>query len=288
MPPKRKSKAKAGEEPEENLDIDVTNSKPSTSNAGAKSGNKENSRPSRKCARKTQLKADAINEENEDSEDDFEPSPPKVKKPEKSTVKNSPVNGKKGKKASEGKEKKKKPKKPLKEQENLNNIEPYEDTNKNIILALTSYQNGGRCRSSFQLEQCARSVIVNQLKEFSVFKSVTPFDRRVTAIAWHPKRPNLCAVGSKGGEIILWKYDKDEFEGIAEGMGPGGSIQKIMFDLNSHSRIYTCSIDGTFEAKDLNRTGPSNKETFLDTQNWDKWYTSFDVAPDGMTLITGN
>ena len=145
--------------------------------------------------------------------------------------------------------------------------------------------------TSFGLEHCARSVIVKQLNDFQVFKSVTPFDRRVTAICWHPKRPNFCAVGSKGGEIILWKYDKDEFEGIQEGIGPGGSIQKILFDGNNHSRVYTCSIDGTFEVKDLCRTGPTHKETFLNQrdrdQHWDRWYTSFDIAPDGMTIITG-
>ena len=34
------------------------------------------------------------------------------------------------------------------------------------------------------------------------------------------------------------------------------------------------------------------KETFLNVrgeieENWHKWYTTFDIAPDGMTLITG-
>ena len=83
------------------------------------------------------------------------------------------------------------------------------------------------------------------------------------------------------------KASRDEFEGIAEGIGPGGSIQKMMFDPNHQSRVYTCSIDGTFELKDLGKKGLSKKETFLNTHNWEKWYTSFDIAPDGMTLITG-
>jgi len=53
-----------------------------------------------------------------------------------------------------------------------------------------------------------------QISQFRVFKSVTPFDRRVTALAWHPKEPTLCAVGSKGGDLLLWNYVKDEFQSL--------------------------------------------------------------------------
>ena len=261
-------------------------SKPSTSKSTADS--QENIRPKRQATKK--VKPGAMLEEEDSSGDDFEPSPPK-------SVKKSPKKpSKKDMKKSPSKPSKKDPKKSQKKEKKV--LAPIMDTNanfedttitkdKNIILALNSFQSGGKCRTSFGLEHCARSVIVNQLNDFQVFKSVTPFDRRVTAICWHPKRPNFCAVGSKGGEIILWKYDKDEFEGIQEGIGPGGSIQKILFDGNNHSRVYTCSIDGTFEVKDLCRTGPTEKETFLNTKNWDKWYTSFDIAPDSMTIITG-
>jgi len=223
-------------------------------------------------------------DDDSSSGDDFEPVAPKiVKKPLKVE---SPKEKKSQKKPKEPK-KKISPLPLVDNNANINVEEVISPKEKNIILALNSLRNGGKCRTSFGLEHCARSVIVNQLKDFQVYKSVTPFDRRVTALTWHPKRPNFCAVGSKGGEIILWKYDKDEFEGIQEGIGPGGSIQKILFDGNHHCRVYTCSIDGTFEVKDLSRTGPTQKETFLNTHNWDKWYTSFDIAPDSMTIITG-
>ena len=158
----------------------------------------------------------------------------------------------------------------------------------NILTALKSLQAGSsKCRQSFGLESCARTVLVNKLKEFCIYKSVTPFDRRVTALAWHPKNPKFCAVGSKGGEIVLWKYENADFEGVAEGIGPGGSIQKIQFDPESWTKVYTCSIDGTFEIKDLGLTGTKKKNTFLNTGDWNKWYTTFDVASDGMTLLTG-
>jgi len=251
--------------------------KPSTSGSL-----KENSRPRavRTCTKPKKKIPQTV---DSSSDDDFEPCPPKVLKsvtvePKKSTKKTAT------KKTSTATNKK-----AVKVDSNAN-FTPINNVPKerNILMALNSFQNGVKCRStSYGLEHCARSVIVNQLQNFEVFKSVTPFDRRVTAIAWHPKRPNYCAVGSKGGEIILWRYEKDDFEGIAEGIGPGGSIQKILFDGNHDTRVYTCSIDGTFEVKDLSRTGPTQKSTFLNTQNWDKWYTSFDIAPDNMTIITG-
>ncbi len=224
------------------------------------------------------------------SDDDFEPSPPKVTKKAPAKVEKTSKKSPKDKKPpSKAKKSAKSSMKTVDKNANHEEFVPClpELVSKNILCALNNLQNGTRCRTSFSIESCARNSIVAQLKDFQVYKSVTPFDRRVTAMAWHPKRPNLCAVGSKGGEIILWNYEKDEFEGIGEGIGPGGSIQKIMFDGNNSTRVYTCSIDGTFECKDLGRTGAKSKETFLNTHNWDKWYTSFDIAPDAMTIITG-
>jgi len=260
------------------------NDKPSTSRASTSKSKKENIRPPKREASK-KVKPMVILDEDSSSGDDFEPSPPKVVK----KVKSPPVKSTKDK--EKPLKKQKEPKKkcsplPLVDNNANINVDVVSSKEKNIILALNSLQSG-KCRTSFGLEHCARSVIVNQLKDFQVFKSVTPFDRRVTAITWHPKRPNFCAVGSKGGEIILWKYDKDEFEGIQEDSRPNGSIQKILFDGIHHSRVYTCSIDGTFEVKDLSRTGPTQLNTFLNTHNRDKWYTSFDLAPDNMTIFTG-
>jgi DNA damage-binding protein 2 len=242
-------------------------------------------RASRSCTRQKQPQQPSVS----DSEDDFEPVNEGLKPDKKDTKKPA-------KKSPDKKDTKKPAKKSSKKKdENANEScqaaafldEKPVDTN--IISALTNFQSGVR-RQRYCIEHCARSVIVNQLKDLAVYKSITHFDRRVTAMAWHPKNSNLCAVASKGGDIILWNINKDVFEGIAKGIGPGGSIQQIKFDVNNSSRVYTCSIDGTFEAMDLSMSGAVNKETFLNTntnQNWEKWYTTFDVSPDGMTLIAG-
>jgi hypothetical protein len=41
---------------------------------------------------------------------------------------------------------------------------------------------------------------------FSLYKSISPFDRRITFIEWHPKYPEVIAAASKGGDILLWNY----------------------------------------------------------------------------------
>ena len=233
---------------------------------------------SRTCNKKNPKSKQNSKKKDSDSDSDFEPESkmPKMSPlPKKTKVTKKPA------------------KKPTKKSSPIPSQAPtaildenYNSTN--ILTALKSLQHGtSKCRQSFGLESCARSVIVNKLKEFCIYKSVTPFDRRVTALAWHPKNPKFCAVGSKGGEIVLWKYENNDFEGVAEGIGPGGSIQKIQFDPENQTKVYTCSIDGTFEVKDLGRAGTKKKETFLNTGDWNKWYTTFDVAADGMTLLTG-
>ena len=191
----------------------------------------------------TSQKASKSNTRSEDdSDDDFVPGSLSGYTPGPSSTKNQPK--RKSKKPSGKKEGKKKNKENNKViDENGNKSESSQMANfapQNIFSVLQNFQHGGRARHSQGLEHCARSLMKNRLQEFQVYKSVTPFNRRVTAMAWHPKRPNLCAVGSKGGEIIIWNFEKDEFEGIAEGIGPGGSIQKIMFDPNHHTRVYTC------------------------------------------------
>ena len=187
----------------------------------------------------TSQKASNVNTKFEDdSDDDFVPGsltgytpgphPSTKTQPKRKSKKPS---GKKGKTNKENK---------VDENGNKSESQIANFMPQNIFSVLQNLQHGGRARQSQGLEHCARSLMKNRLQEFQVYKSVTPFNRRVTAMAWHPKRPNLCAVGSKGGEIIIWNFEKDEFEGIAEGIGPGGSIQKIMFDPNHHTRVYTC------------------------------------------------
>nr|XP_027221530.1 DNA damage-binding protein 2-like [Penaeus vannamei] len=91
-------------------------------------------------------------------------------------------------------------------------------------------------------------------KRLRVHKTYLGFDRRATALAWHPTNPNVVAVGSKGGDIILWNYQADgnKPRTFIKGVGPGGSIQSLQFDeRHSGYKAYTVSIDGTLAYHDL-------------------------------------
>ena len=150
---------------------------------------------------------------------------------------------------------------------------------------------GGRLNMSSVVEKHARNSVMEQVKQFGVFKSVVPFGRRITCLAWHPSEPTVCAAGSKGGSVIIWNYNCDQFESILDTDYPGGSIQHMKFDINNLRRLYTCSIDGTFAARNFREGGgDETADVFLDTgvNRCDNWYTSFDVSSSGLGMLVGS
>lgn len=55
---------------------------------------------------------------------------------------------------------------------------------------------------------------MHSLASYRIFQKAAPFDRRATSLAWHPTHPSTLAVGSKGGDIMLWNFgikDKPTF-----------------------------------------------------------------------------
>ena len=142
---------------------------------------------------------------------------------------------------------------------------------------------------------------------FRVSQLVTPFSRRVTALAWHPRHPHLAAAGSKGGDIILWDSSGEGqaggqmFKSMIEGRGPGGSIQSLKFDNQNPDKVYTASIDGTVTRHDFN--GQDNKiylgmlcvsivmkiySMSAETNDWERWYVGMDVSFSGRMMVAGN
>ena len=93
-----------------------------------------------------------------------------------------------------------------------------------------------------------------------------PVSSPTFTIAWHPSNPYLAAAGSKGGDIILWDTNQNNysqggkrtlFKSMIQGRGPGGSIQCLKFDILCPDRVYTASIDGKVTRHDF--TGKDNK-----------------------------
>ena len=51
---------------------------------------------------------------------------------------------------------------------------------------------------------------MNVNQRLQVYKTNMVFDRRVTAMEWHPRSQNVVAVAAKSGDIVLWDYENEK------------------------------------------------------------------------------
>ena len=56
------------------------------------------------------------------------------------------------------------------------------------------------------------------VRDLQLYRTARPFDRRCTALEWHPRRQGYLAVASKGGDIILWNTNTMGHEQFIEGV----------------------------------------------------------------------
>ena len=292
MPPKKSAK-KSLENPPKSAA--AAKSKKENSTSGSSSSGNSRVRQAKAKANKRVLK-----EKNDSEESDFEEetveyrlTPPKSKKkatpPAKKTKKMPPK-----KDAQQTREKNK--------QKYMDCIIEAESSEANNNVTNRSTQNivnlfSGRMYGKVKPVEFAdrtKKNVIENISTFKVWRQKTPFDRRITAMTWHPSKPGLACVGSKGGDLVLWNVYQDlfedsiktdEFTGRIEGRGPGGSIQSLIFDEISPNRVYIASIDGTVALKDFE--GGENDQVFLNTNNWEKWYTGLDVNFPCKTMIAG-
>uniref|UniRef100_A0A8C1BMQ1 DNA damage-binding protein 2 n=1 Tax=Cyprinus carpio carpio TaxID=630221 RepID=A0A8C1BMQ1_CYPCA len=96
-----------------------------------------------------------------------------------------------------------------------------------------------------QLRQCLQEPFVRSLGTYKLHRTASPFDRRVTCLEWHPTHPTTVAVGSKGGDIILWDYDMLNKRTFIQGKGAGDFIGGMKFCPTDVSKIFVASGDGT-------------------------------------------
>merc|ERR550519_393687 len=82
--------------------------------------------------------------------------------------------------------------------------------NNSLVSLLGGYSSGLVSRGL--LTAAAVRPVIENVARLGVAQLVTPFDRRVTAIAWHPTNPHLAAAGSKGGDIILWDTNQNNYQ----------------------------------------------------------------------------
>ncbi|XP_033004428.1 DNA damage-binding protein 2 isoform X2 [Lacerta agilis] len=157
------------------------------------------------------------------------------------------------------------------------------ETQKNIVHYLHQNMLGGAIGT--QLRKCLQVPFVRSLYSYRLFRTASPFDRRVTCLEWHPTHPSTVAVGSKGGDIILWDYEMLNKSCFIKGMRTGGAITGMKFNPFNPSELYTSSVAGTTALQDFNG---NTIRIFTSTDNWVFWYCSVDVSATCRTVATGD
>uniref|UniRef100_A0A671SW15 DNA damage-binding protein 2 n=1 Tax=Sinocyclocheilus anshuiensis TaxID=1608454 RepID=A0A671SW15_9TELE len=142
-----------------------------------------------------------------------------------------------------------------------------------------------------QLRQCLQEPFIRSLRAYKLHRTASPFDRRVTCLEWHPTHPTTVAVGSKGGDIILWDYDMLNKRTFIQGEA-GDFIGGMKFCPTDVSEIFVASGDGTvsvqsfegLQSQILSRTPDCGH----DHQDLCYWYCCVDVSVSRQMLVTGD
>ncbi|XP_022090418.1 DNA damage-binding protein 2-like isoform X2 [Acanthaster planci] len=137
-----------------------------------------------------------------------------------------------------------------------------------------------------RLKQAVVQPYIQQLRNFRIQHTTSPFDRRVTALEWHPTLPKTLAVASKSGDLIMWNYENTAKFNLSKGVGKGGAITNMTFDLMDPSGVYTSSNEGTVCRHCLGKDG--DRHIFLDTHSMDRWYCSLSANYARNLLIAGD
>ncbi|XP_052819734.1 DNA damage-binding protein 2-like isoform X2 [Mya arenaria] len=140
-------------------------------------------------------------------------------------------------------------------------------------------------KNRIQLQKSLQSPIITLTKELGLFRTASPFDRRVTALEWHPTRQNILCVGSKGGDIFLWDTEGVGEDKMITGTGANGSCQEVKFWPWDSDKVVSASINGTVK---LHQFDPQHDIVLADTMNsFDHWYCSLDVCASRYLIAAG-
>ncbi|XP_069824513.1 DNA damage-binding protein 2 [Dendropsophus ebraccatus] len=156
------------------------------------------------------------------------------------------------------------------------------DGETSIVHYLYRSTLGGNVRAKYLQTPFLRS-----LASYILYRTNSPFDRRVTTLEWHPTHPKTVAVGSKGGDIILWDYEELN-NTMIPGIGAGGCITAMKFDPFNPNQLYTSSVAGSTILQDF--TGRT-VQMFTNTEDWADnymWYCSLDVSASQQCVVTGD
>ncbi|XP_018619508.2 DNA damage-binding protein 2 isoform X2 [Scleropages formosus] len=136
-----------------------------------------------------------------------------------------------------------------------------------------------------QMRQCLQEPFLRSLNCYQLFRTASPFDRRITCLEWHPNHHGTLAVGSKGGDVVLWDYNSRKMTCFIQGIGAGGSITDMKFNPFNPNELFTSSVGGTTLLQDFSG---NVLRVYASTELWDFWYCSVDVSQSRQMVVTGD
>lgn len=137
------------------------------------------------------------------------------------------------------------------------------------------------------IENSSRERFLNTSQHWKVYKTASPFTRRVTCARWHPQYPDVVAFGAHSGDILLWHYDSPSVnDPVIKGVGMGyGCITEMRFHPDDPGYIYTSAVDGRFCLQDFEGR---QSQVYLDTMEIAYWWCSFDISRNHGLIIVGD
>nr|XP_035960969.1 DNA damage-binding protein 2 isoform X1 [Halichoerus grypus] len=152
-----------------------------------------------------------------------------------------------------------------------------------IVRALHHHKLGNAVRPS--LQQGLQQAFLHSLASYRIFQKAAPFDRRATSLAWHPTHPSTLAVGSKGGDIMLWNFGIKDKPTFIKGIGAGGSITGLKFNPLDTNQFFTSSMEGTTRLQDFKG---NTLRVFTSSGTCNFWFCSLDVSARSRMVVTGD
>ncbi|XP_004683620.1 PREDICTED: DNA damage-binding protein 2 isoform X1 [Condylura cristata] len=152
-----------------------------------------------------------------------------------------------------------------------------------IIRSLHSHRLGKAPWPS--LLQDLQQAFLHSLASYRISHKAAPFDRRATALAWHPTHTSILAVGSKGGDIMLWNLGIKDKPTFIKGIGAGGSITGMKFDPVNANQFFTSSMEGTTRLQDFQG---HTLRVFTSSSTCNLWFCSLDVSAKSRVVVTGD
>uniref|UniRef100_A0A8C5F9F1 DNA damage-binding protein 2 n=1 Tax=Gadus morhua TaxID=8049 RepID=A0A8C5F9F1_GADMO len=140
-----------------------------------------------------------------------------------------------------------------------------------------------------QIRQCLQEPFVRSLESHSLHRTASPFNRRITVLEWHPTHPTTLAVGSKGGDIMLWNFDGLNKVTFIQGKGAGDFIggmkfyqtpRLFVYATNTFTHLVYFQIDVSFDSPSRLKHGNVFPSSY--------WYCCVDVSVSRQMLVTGD